>query len=539
MDTLVLTDGFMPINRVSWKKAITWVVSGRATVVEEYEDRVIRSPSQVFPMPSVVRFLHRVVGLFRRGVKFNRKNVWLRDKGVCFSAGTRVLMANGSQQDISRIQAGDRVIDAFGVPQTVVATGSRRSPVLVLRHRGSAIETQVTPDHPFLSPGGKWVPIQEFPTYLMFPRNVRYDKSVYLDFDAAEFLSRGRWMRVRDGRVYTSRRPHEVGVPTRLEMSAEHAYILGLFAAEGNCTGGQRVTFTFHLKEQDTLAADVVRFYTRLGFHPSLNTDPKNNRCVVRVCSKGLSEIFRHFCGSKQEKRTPWELLGSYYPDYLRGLFLGDGNFNHDLRRISLYLVADDLVFQAQSMLWGLGIYPTVQVVRRPHRKVAWGLVLNARNYSRFMKDVVGVEDTPDRKTIYGDENFVFRKVLSVNPAPTSVEVFNIEVADSHSYIANGLAVHNCQYCGTKVSQSEFTFDHVRPRNQGGTTKWENIVVCCVSCNQRKGNRTPEQANMRLRLAPVRPRSLPGTPFPDLAWREDMPQAWRDYLYWNTRLESG
>lgn len=90
MDTLVLSDSFMPIQRVSWKRAITWVVSGRAAVVEEYDDRVIRSPSQVFPMPSVIRFLHRVVGLFRRGVKFNRKNVWLRDKGKCQYCGERV-----------------------------------------------------------------------------------------------------------------------------------------------------------------------------------------------------------------------------------------------------------------------------------------------------------------------------------------------------------------------------------------------------------------------------------------------------------------
>jgi len=83
MDTLVLSDAYLPIDRVSWQRAITLVLSGRADVVEEYEDRYIRSPSTIFPMPSVIRFVKRIANLFRRGVKFNRKNVWLRDKGRC------------------------------------------------------------------------------------------------------------------------------------------------------------------------------------------------------------------------------------------------------------------------------------------------------------------------------------------------------------------------------------------------------------------------------------------------------------------------
>ena len=100
-----------------------------------------------------------------------------------------------------------------------------------------------------------------------------------------------------------------------------------------------------------------------------------------------------------------------------------------------------------------------------------------------------------------------------------------------------------CQYCGLKVARPEATYDHVTPRAQGGTTVWENIVICCVPCNQKKGNRTPAQAGMRLLSTPVRPKKLPDHMRLTVQWRPGMPPSWRDWLashsYWNGELEEG
>ncbi|HIE03498.1 MAG TPA: HNH endonuclease [Candidatus Latescibacteria bacterium] len=65
---------------------------------------------------------------------------------------------------------------------------------------------------------------------------------------------------------------------------------------------------------------------------------------------------------------------------------------------------------------------------------------------------------------------------------------------------------HRCQYCGT--TQGPMTVDHVIPKDMGGKDTWENLVCCCVRCNNRKGNRTPEQAGMRLIRPPKRPNFL-------------------------------
>ena len=98
-----------------------------------------------------------------------------------------------------------------------------------------------------------------------------------------------------------------------------------------------------------------------------------------------------------------------------------------------------------------------------------------------------------------------------------------------------------CQYCGLHVSLSKYTFDHVLPKAQGGITKWENVCVACVACNQRKGGRTPEQAKMKLLSIPMRPKKLPDILTPGLVYRPGMPASWSDWLknqvYWNGTLE--
>jgi hypothetical protein len=53
-----------------------------------------------------------------------------------------------------------------------------------------------------------------------------------------------------------------------------------------------------------------------------------------------------------------------------------------------------------------------------------------------------------------------------------------------------------CQYCASILPHDKLTLDHVTPRSRGGPKSWENIVTCCIKCNQKKGNKLPHEANM-------------------------------------------
>ncbi|MDR2239247.1 MAG: HNH endonuclease [Zoogloeaceae bacterium] len=62
-----------------------------------------------------------------------------------------------------------------------------------------------------------------------------------------------------------------------------------------------------------------------------------------------------------------------------------------------------------------------------------------------------------------------------------------------------------CAYCGEVFKFQELTVEHIAPVAQGGGNTWENWVTACRHCNQKKGCRTPEQANMPLLYVPYRP----------------------------------
>ena len=93
-----------------------------------------------------------------------------------------------------------------------------------------------------------------------------------------------------------------------------------------------------------------------------------------------------------------------------------------------------------------------------------------------------------------------------------------------------------CQYCRKRLAKSELTIDHVTPRSKGGRDTWENLVLACVRCNVRKGNRTPEEAQMPLMRKPKKPAWLPtlGVKVPS-----DKLSSWQrfvDAAYWDAEL---
>ena len=64
-----------------------------------------------------------------------------------------------------------------------------------------------------------------------------------------------------------------------------------------------------------------------------------------------------------------------------------------------------------------------------------------------------------------------------------------------------------CQYCGIKCTSKTATLDHIMPSSRGGKSSWENVVLSCGDCNNKKDNRTPREARMVLRTVPRRPQA--------------------------------
>jgi len=79
--TLLLNASYEPLTVVTWKKAITLMILGKADMLES-QDNVARTIRKSFALPSVLRLKNRVKVL-PKSVQFTRANVYRRDGYRC------------------------------------------------------------------------------------------------------------------------------------------------------------------------------------------------------------------------------------------------------------------------------------------------------------------------------------------------------------------------------------------------------------------------------------------------------------------------
>ncbi len=82
-------------------------------------------------------------------------------------------------------------------------------------------------------------------------------------------------------------------------------------------------------------------------------------------------------------------------------------------------------------------------------------------------------------------------RALYINRVPFSKK--NILVRDGFK----------CAYCGAE--RQRLTIDHIIPKSKGGKANFENCVSSCKPCNNKKGDRTPREAQMFLKVKAYQP----------------------------------
>ena len=84
---------------------------------------------------------------------------------------------------------------------------------------------------------------------------------------------------------------------------------------------------------------------------------------------------------------------------------------------------------------------------------------------------------------------------------------------------------YTCQYCG---KTGNLTIDHIVPKSKGGEDVWENVASCCVRCNNKKGDRMPEEEGMKLMGTPYKP---PSSLYLQITRQTSVPSSWFSYFF--------
>ncbi|MFH1609363.1 MAG: LAGLIDADG family homing endonuclease, partial [Candidatus Bipolaricaulota bacterium] len=375
----------------------------------------------------------------------------------CFVPGTRVSMADGTRRAIEDVQVGDLVLSATGLPTRVTALlpSVVDECLVVLRTSANGMTLRVTEAHPILSS-----PREAFSCYYRttqpgtrscFPGTLPACTRCQRVSPVPTFVESGNLR--KDDTVYA---PAVLPDPSAVvpALSPEDAYVVGLFMAEGSYAKQQgkrsSVQFSLHRDEVELVAA-IQAFTVRRGARAAKVYPAGRNGISVRIHSQETAEFFFDLCGEyAASKRAspalvnqPDEIVG----EYLRGLWDGDGHISARKTGYSrLNSASEDLVWQTAGLLRRLGNTSYVGVALVPGGPTKRTNVVT----QWYVQTDYGTGQPRKSTALEGTRQL--SQVVGVRREHYCGPLHNFETED-HTYVAEGLAVHNCIHAKTMMNQ--------------------------------------------------------------------------------------
>ena len=262
-------------------------------------------------------------------------------------------------------------------------------------------------------------------------------------------------------RYANSKRP----LPKVVKVDGRLARLLGYFASDG-CVhrgpmrrGGQcnQVSFYFGIGERKY--ADDVCALMRSVFMAEPRISQRGRMWCVRLCSRDLAVWFKAHCRSglrRGEKILPPEITEG--PDQVLrqaiiGLWRGDGSIGS--HTASYVTVSRDLAWQVQVMLSRLGMPSRVSWTRgcvagpvRASERGVWTVHVSGDGHRRLSKMLGHPRTDEVRLTsrLRATEDGVELGCRGISLQRYDGWVYNLSVEEDESYVANGVAVHNCSH---------------------------------------------------------------------------------------------
>ncbi|MDD5048954.1 MAG: hypothetical protein PHH09_08490, partial [Methanoregulaceae archaeon] len=337
------------------------------------------------------------------------------DRGSCFAGRTRVLMADMTYKPINAIKEGELVFTHTGKIRRVIECMKRPWQGVTYRINITGIPEPIecTKEHPFLTDRG-WVAAEQLTTrdHVFFPNLIDETNDKTLN----EF-----------------------------ERDPDFLWVLGLYIAEGSidrgCNGsGSRVTFSLHAKEIG-FAERVEEVMRKYGATVTYHQNGENG-LVVRLAAgydgywcNIFEDLGGKMCFGKRIHQRLMTLDPQLQTNIFDGWFAGDGytRMRHGNSNRVGVSTSEALVYQMWRILARNHIYGSIQKrADQEGRLQSWSL------------EIIGEAGDSYRRQIV--ENGAFVRIQSIEKVPCyfGQHVYNLEVEGDHSYIVEGVAVHNC-----------------------------------------------------------------------------------------------
>ena len=391
----------------------------------------------------------------------------------CFPPGTEITMGDFTRKNIEQVQVGDSVLTHSGKIRKVTEVMSRKAQEPLSRIKAVyGIEISPTEEHPVLV------------VRKVDNRCIRQRNNPCTGLNSKKICTRKPWINACTGNLIEPQwilaKDVQVGdylvFPTKIESEAEPLSddimkFLGYYAAEGWTSKrsyrntyskeDKRVWFGLHKKETETYAEDIRQLVGR-EFGVSINISSQGENgiqvlvCSVQATKTALEHVGKYSLHKKLSSQvvlqSPEKLL-----QFLGTYFNGDGWVIAS--HIGVSSASYDLIRQVEVMLIRSGFTPRfserTRVIGNPgragtHKTTEYSLIITKSemlvfNQSMSHKPIPEIFTCAFKnKRVLKIANYLLYPVIETQKIDYEGDVYNLEVEDDHTYIANGVSVHNC-----------------------------------------------------------------------------------------------
>jgi len=380
----------------------------------------------------------------------------------CFVAGTSIVSSEG-RVFIEDVKKGDLVLSHEGKYKKVNHTQARpySGKLFSLSIRGNpSEEIEATSEHPFLIVKRKykneknkvweksWLPVSE----------CRQGDYVCIPIDQVIDEQQTRIFPIKIGTGKHGFKVEQLEFPCTPELFT----LIGYYLAEGSISSGHYLNFSFSETEREFID-EVKRLILEVFGETRISESyhKKNHGTNVVVSSTRLCRFFEQFGKGAANKVIPkWVMQeGKEKQEKLiKAWYRGDGNYYKrtlahgfkEMFRIST--VSKNLAYQGRDILMRLNVASSINVRNRAKekRQDMYNLVIGGEQMIVFG----AIVDQPIQPKIWGkkratyfniDEKYLYAPIRSIEVSEVdNIYVYNFGVDDDESYVAGGVAVHNC-----------------------------------------------------------------------------------------------
>jgi hypothetical protein len=441
----------------------------------------------------------------------------------CFQAGTKITMKDSTVKPIEDIKVGDEVLTTSGRIKRVTKLFSALYNKGIYkikflgRSHGSTGTLFVTEEHPFyvikkeninqiyrvkqlVANGAKG----EVGALIFAPD---YERELVPEFIKVSDLRVGDYVAI----------PYNEEVKKTAYSTREMARLLGYYLSEGYVgfesradTNGEKVpvsvSFSFHNDEKEFISEvmELCKLLTRK--EPKVETSLVAHCSEVIIHDRNLASTLYYLGGKySKSKKLAEEVL--YWPPELQleiiGTFINGDGFSKD-GISTLETASENLAYQFEKLLLRNKIIYTIEDVIYPpcegfnsKPSQTWKISIGKTYSPIISKYSYKVEDTElvkekNQKFFYN--NCLFVPITSIEFEEYDGKIYNFEVQDEETYIANGIGVHNCRVgysicsiCGHSATNEQEYCSHVKMYKGGSyagpETGWKGLPVYEINRN--------------------------------------------------------